>query len=284
MNAIQVFERKDLSVSATSEIRAQIEQALESTALIGAVSDVESNAKAADAIGQLKAIAATIEKARKAIKEPVLELGRAIDAKAKELSQELVVEMNRIGKAVTDWQTEQMEKQRAAERLRQQELERIERERREAEEKAERERQEAIREANRKAAEEAAKARNEQERQAAEQRRLEAEARALRDAEEAKQRAEQMAKQDAMATAAPVTKPKAQGQVVKEEYEFEMTNPFDLVRTHPGLVEITLRRAEAKAAIEALARTGAELKIPGLRIWKAVKVQQRATKNAVIEV
>lgn len=68
---------------------------------------------------------------------------------------------------------------------------------------------------------------------------------------------------------------KPQGQTVREDWEFEVTNIWDVVRTNPGLVEVTLRKRETRECIEAIARTGAEPRIPGLRITKKVKVGVR---------
>ncbi len=77
---------------------------------------------------------------------------------------------------------------------------------------------------------------------------------------------------------------KPQGQTVREEWEFDVTNIWDVVRANPGLVEITLRKRETRECIEAIARTGAQPKIPGLRIWKEVKVGVRLDKARTVDV
>lgn len=341
MTALVVFERKDLTISATPEITAQIETALSESALVGLVVDAETNETADRALKTVNGLLSQIEAARKKVKEPILELGRSIDAEAKRLSSELTNEKARLGKASADWQTEQLERVRAQERARQAELDRIRREQEEKEAEIRREEQRKIDEANRKAREEAealrkaqeaeeaerrrvaaeakakadaeaAAARNAKEREEAERRRIIAEAKAKADAEAAKERARiaaeeaekrrqenearikaeaedaskraaELSCQDVQTLAPAPVLHKAKGQSVKEDWEFEVTNVFDLLRARPDLVNPIPRTAEIKQAIDMLAVSG-EPKIAGLRIFRQVKVSTRQTKGATVDV
>lgn len=280
---ITIFERKDLAISATPEISARIEQVLSESALVGLVVDAETNETANESLKAITGLAGEIEKARKKVKEPVLELGRAIDAEAKRLSEVLLTEKNRLARASADWQTEQLERVRAQERARQAELDRIQREKEAEEARIRAEEQRKIDEANRKAREEAAAARNAEEQAAAEKRRQDNEARIKAEAEAASKRAAELSCQDvATLKPAPVLQ-KASGQSVKEVWEFEVVNPFDLFRARPDLVTLTAKAGEIKAAIDLLAVSG-EPKIAGLRIFRQVKVSTRSTKGATVDV
>lgn len=341
MSELVIFERKDLSISATPEITAQIETALSESALVGVVIDVETNETASHALRTVNGLLSEIEKARKKVKEPILELGRAIDAEAKRLSAELTNEKNRLARASADWQTEQLERVRAQERARQAEIDRIQREKEAEEARIRAEEQRKIDEVNRKAREEAealkkaqeaaeaetrrvaaeakakadaevAKARDESERiaalrrkeerdaaiaasiestaakmrderEAAEKRRIETEARIRSEAEAASKRAAELACQDVQTLAPAATLQKAAGQVVKEEWEFDVSNIFELLRARPDLVKIEPRTAEIKAAIDMLAVSGPP-KIAGLNIRRAVKVSTRQIKGATVDV
>lgn len=336
-----IFERKDLAISATPEISARIEQVLSESALVGLVVDAETNETANRSLMNITGLAVEIEKARQKVKQPVLELGRAIDAEAKRLSEVLLTEKNRLARASADWQTEQLERVRAQERARQAEIDRIQREKEAEEARIRAEEQRKIDEANRKAREEAAAlrkvqeaeeaerrriaaeakaradaeaaaARNAAEREAAERRRIIAEAKAKADAEAAKERARiaaeeaeklrqenearikaeadaaskraaELSCQDIQTLAPAPVLQKASGQSVKEVWEFEVVNPFDLFRARPDLVTLTAKAGEIKAAIDLLAVSG-EPKIAGLRIFRQVKVSTRSTKGATVDV
>lgn len=341
MNDLVIFECKDLSISATPEISARLEQVLSESALVGLVVDAETNETANRSLMNITGLAVEIEKARQKVKQPVLELGRAIDAEAKRLSEVLLTEKNRLARASADWQTEQLERVRAQERARQAELDRIQREKeaeeariraeeqrkideanrkareeaealRKAQEAEEAERRRFAAEVARKAAEEASAARNAKEREAAEKRRIEAErqikieralaeernrlaaeaaeqrrlaneARIRIDTEAASKRAAELSCQDIQTLAPAPVLQKASGQSVKEVWEFEVVNPFDLFRARPDLVTLTAKAGAIKEAIDLLAVSG-EPKIAGLRIFQQVKVSTRSTKGATVDV
>ena len=91
-----------------------IDQALVASALVCKVDDDASNAVAVQAHQELAGVERAIEKARKACKEPILDLGRSIDRVAEEAKAELRDETFRIGKLTADWAALQAAKLRAA--------------------------------------------------------------------------------------------------------------------------------------------------------------------------
>lgn len=110
---------------------------------------VESDQDLEEAVGHargLKAIAKATEEARTNVKAPVLDIGRAIDAKAKEFVAPVAAELQRVEKLMADYTRRREEERRAAERRRQEEIRRAQEEEarklREIEEQARRKRQE----------------------------------------------------------------------------------------------------------------------------------------------
>lgn len=67
-----------------------------------AIDDAEGYAKATAAYKRAKALAAAIEKDRKAIKAPILDLGRAIDAAAREVVDPLAESIKRVGERIAE--------------------------------------------------------------------------------------------------------------------------------------------------------------------------------------
>lgn len=131
---------------------------------------------------------------------------------------------------------------------------------------------------------EAAAARAESDRIAAEARAKAELERIAAEAEAAKKRNDELQLQALEASRPTEAASKAMGQTVREDWDFEVTNIWDVVRTNPGLVEVTLRKRETRECIEALARTGAEPRIPGLRITKKVKVGVRLNAGKTLDV
>lgn len=160
--------------------------ALERSALVGAVSDAASNAMAVEAMKGLKHMINLCENSRKKVKQPVLDLARAIDSTAAAFSADLTEEYNRISRACADFQTAELERVRAQERARAEEAARIERERQESLRRIEEEKRRAAEEAARKI----------------EEARLEAERIAAAKAREEREQAERAAKAIADAEAA----------------------------------------------------------------------------------
>jgi flagellar biosynthesis GTPase FlhF len=250
------------------------DQALMGGALIGAVTDEVSNEACVEAMKEIKRVLALAEETRQRIKRPVLDLSRMIDCRAKDYCLDLQEELHRLGRACADFQTAQLERVKAQERARQQEIERIEREKQEALRKIEEEERRKAEEARRKAAAEAAAARNEEEQKAAHER-AKAEAERLAKEAEAKKKAEEERRAQEQMGVAPVTVPvRAEGQTSKPTWAWEVTDIWLLARMQPGLVNIAPRREQINEVIASMATAG-EPKIPGLRIWPEMKVGVR---------
>jgi chemotaxis protein histidine kinase CheA len=254
------------------------EQALVGGALIGTVTDEASNAACVEAMKEIKRVLSLAEETRQRIKRPVLDLSRMIDCRAKDYCLELQEELHRLGRACADFQTAQLERVKAQERARQAELARIEREKQEALREIEEEERRKAEEARRKAAAEAAAAKSEADRQAAFERakaeaaRLAAEAEARAKAEEERRAQEQM-------SLGPAPVPvRADGQISKPVWSWEVTDIWTLARMQPGLVEITPRRQQINDVITSMSAAG-EPKIPGLRIWQEMKVGVRVGRQ-----
>ncbi len=105
------------------------ELALESSALVCKVTNGDENTIAVTAQLSLHDYKKQVEKARKAAKEGPLQMGKAIDAKADELMEEVLGELNRITALIGDFQQIELAKLREAEILKKEKLQDIERER-----------------------------------------------------------------------------------------------------------------------------------------------------------
>lgn len=225
------------------------------------------------------------EKARKQIKQPVLDLCRAIDSTAEAYTADLEKHSQRIRGLIGAYNARVEEEQRAIERKRQEELARIERERVAAERKAqeevariERERLAAEAEARRVANEAFAKARSLEQAKAAalaaEDAAKQLAAKAKRDAEAAEQARlsaeRERIKQAELVPVAPKAAP-ISGVSVKSVWLFEVVDINELHKANPQFVTLTHKAREINAAISAGARN-----IPGLRIWEEKGVKVRA--------
>lgn len=246
-----------------------INSALAKSALVPDEIDTElEQAQAVNAQRDIALLLKEIEKARVSAKQPALDFGRLVDARAKELIKELEPEQMRIAKAVGNYQQRELEKVREAQRRADAERAELERKQREAEEaerkrvwEDERKRLAEIRKAELEANAEKVRAMLE----AAEAARKKAE-------EEAKIRAERAAQELAQVKVveAPV---KAEGQSVRKEIRIEITDIWTLAKMHPGLVKIEPRNAEIKEMI----RLGH--KVAGVRSWEETVSSVRVGKQ-----
>ncbi len=121
-----------LSVAFSPDALALKEAALSSGALVGRVTNGDEQILAVRAQQEIAQVLRSVEKARKEIKQPVLDYGRAIDDAAKKFSDELDREEGRIAQLVSEFQLAERRRVAAAEALQQKELQRIEHERAEA--------------------------------------------------------------------------------------------------------------------------------------------------------
>lgn len=268
-NLILVSGVPGVSVTIGSQAYTDRQTALDDARMVRAVTDQFGQGSAVDALRAVKTLIAETEKARKAVKAPVLDLGKRIDTLAAEFTGELEREAARLSGLLTGYELEQRriaaEEQRKrdeAEHKAREESARIERERQEAEARARREAEEAERKAR--------------EAGDAEARKAAAEARAKADAEAARVAAERAkAEADARIAAAlaaqnaPVVE-RAQGQVVSDRWTFDVVDVRALAAACPDLVTITPKRAD----ILALIRSGTR-EIAGLTIRKETSVSVR---------
>ena len=101
--------------------------ALGTSSLIGRVSTPSEQEAAVAAQTKLQFILSEAEKARKAVKEPVLAFGQLIDTRAREFKEEISEELLRLARLIGDYQALEQAKARAAEQLKREELAHIER-------------------------------------------------------------------------------------------------------------------------------------------------------------
>lgn len=121
---------------ATPETLKQRDAALEACSIVFRVTTPAERDNAIAAGAEAKAYDEKIESARIEFKQPILDLGRAIDDLAKALREPVRAELMRISKLIGDYEALQQQKLRAEEALRQENLAKLERERQEALSKA----------------------------------------------------------------------------------------------------------------------------------------------------
>lgn len=255
-------------------------KALETAALIGKVVDQDSKIIAVRAQQELKSVLSGIEKARKTLKEPLLQAGRQLDTLCAAESKELEMEFGRVSNCVKEFDDQERRRVLEEERLQREELERIEREKqaeldRIAREQAEVERK--AREAQEAAAKAAAEATNKSQREAAakaqaEAQRLASEAQAAAQAAAAKTEAiEEKAGDAAYAAGKPIEITRVAGQRSVCNWVITVEQPFILAKFHPDLVDIKPRIADIKSAlnegreikgIKAVRETTASVRLP----------------------
>ncbi len=256
------------------------EVALRNAALIAKVSDRDSKIIAVRAQQGLKKVISDIEKARKELKEPLLNAGRQLDNLCAKETLELDKEFGRVSCAVKEFDDAERRRVLEEERLQRLELERIEAEKqaelkriadeqaageseakriqdeidrraREAVEAAEKLAREATNKKQCEAAARAAKAAASQKAAAdAEKQRQEAAMSAQRAKSEAQAAAiEEKAGDAAYCAAKPIAITTVAGSRQSTNWKITVDQPFVLARHRPDLVNITPRLAEIKAAL-----------------------------------
>ena len=250
------------------------ETALTAAREITAVEDSFSQECAVTLMRDLQTIVKSVEKTRKDIKAPVLDIGRKIDNTAATYTAPIEVEINRVNALVTQYQIAERVKAAELERRRLAELARIERERAEAERK-EAERLRAIlaaQEAERKAREDQESAFSKKEATEAARKLAESQAEQSRQVEAAKREREKLAQLEKERLAQQPVKvvAKPSGLSVRTVWKFEVTSVVQLFESHPDLVNLEARTRDINNAIGAGMRT-----CPGLRIWSEVESQVR---------
>jgi hypothetical protein len=286
---------------------ARVENLLAKYSLFGRVNSVESNETAVCAQAELKALLNEIESARKVTVAPWLEMQRRINAAARGPQDQLEQEIGRIAALTKPWleaerrrkadeELAQMRELQRIEAARAAEVERLAREQREREEAAQRQAQEAQRLVEAAAAEARrlfAEATNKADREAAEIARAEAQ-RLTESARLAAAQAEESARVDRERIAAavevvndqagaaaylssrPIERTIPKGQSGQRDWEVEVTNPYELAKQRPDLVEIKPLIGKIKAALRDL---DPGMTLPGVRATETVCTTVRAKRQ-----
>lgn len=272
MSNLVLFRRQDFSILVAPEAIDARDEAIAAASLVPVVKDKQTRDSAVDAMKGLKALLSSAENNRKALKAPVLDLGKKIDATAESFSKPIQEAYARVDTMVVEWETEQRELARKIELARERELQEAaakieadrlaaERERMQIELEKEREIQ-AVKDAGEKARLEAI----ETERRKVEERKRHEEA--LRAAEALEQKRAEMGP--------PVNIETATGQSVREVWDFEVQDIHKLyISRGQQCVDLSVKRA----AVLALINAGGQRDIPGLRIFTVTKNQIRPAKE-----
>lgn len=245
MNALALRNVGAVEIGINPSAYAARDEAIAASGWVAAVRNPAQMAAGAEALKMLKTVTKAVEASRVSVKAPVLDLGKKIDATAKEFVSELETEINRITALMTTYEVEQR-------------LAAAEEARKRAEEERRRQAEEASRMAEIRRQQEAAAraellANTERERAAAEAQRIAAEQAA---AVERAAAAERQANLPAV-----IEPPKVSGTVVREQWTFEVKDVRAFAQAHPDLVEITVRRADVLKAIRAGCRQLAHARI-----------------------
>lgn len=132
MNALILHNAGAVAIEVEPAAVKKKETLLADAASIAVVSDAFTQEMAASTLRDLKGMLKVVEDSRQAVKAPVLDLGKQIDAKAKDFVEQITIEANRIQSLLTKFTIEQRRLAEEAERQRQAELRRIESEKQKA--------------------------------------------------------------------------------------------------------------------------------------------------------
>lgn len=125
MNTLEVSKIDDVFIGIPSKAEQARSLALETASVVERVDSPVTQAMAVDALKVLADLSRSVEKSRKDVKQPVLNLGRNIDKMADEFVDPITREEIRIKKLVGAYQQQELAKQRAAEAARQEEERRL---------------------------------------------------------------------------------------------------------------------------------------------------------------
>lgn len=135
--ALQLLNFADAQVSIDESAKHRREDALLKAQDVQAVADEFDNEIAVDAVRSIKQIVADVEKCRKTVKAPVLQLGKSIDEAAKGFVASLNAEAGRVNRLISGYADEQRKIAMEAERKRQEQARIVEQEKIEAARKLE---------------------------------------------------------------------------------------------------------------------------------------------------
>lgn len=254
MSALVINNAESVSITVSPDAQAHKLALVAEARDIASIEDEFTLSCAADVGRKLRGIQVDVEAARKEIKAPVLNLGRAIDTIAEGFVAEVSTELHRITKLINDYTAAQRRKAEEAERARQAELRRIEDEKRKAEaevaRKADEERKAKVAAEAAFGAEAERKAKEEQDRIA-------------RERQEQEKRQAELNAEKARLQSTTVAAPKLAGVAQSKVWRFEVTDIHALYAHNAALVRFEPAAANINAAIKA-----GMTSCPGLKIWQ----------------
>lgn len=121
-----------LAITFTDEAHEMVALAIGNAAMVQKVDSHTTQALAVEAQKDCRRVLKLVEDARKEVKAPVLDFGRAIDDAAKKFVNEVAREELRVAKLIGDFQQAELARARSAEAARLKELQEMERAREEA--------------------------------------------------------------------------------------------------------------------------------------------------------
>lgn len=207
MATLMIIDRIGTQVSISPDAYSARDLALSKSALIGKVANAADQKVAVEAQADIYKIVCEVEKARKSVKQPVLDLGRRIDEVARDFRQDCDEELGRLARLLGDFQQLEAARVRAAAQAKNDRLSHIEKDR--AAELSQATSHEQVDEINARYNDKAAL----------------------------------LESQTADGAA------RAQGQVVKPDWEVTVTDVWLLAKSHPGCVKIEPRISEIKSLL-----------------------------------
>jgi len=195
------------------------------------------------AAGNIKAHISAVEKTRKEIKEPFLQMGRAIDAAAKEHSEDLESYLKRLNNLIGSFEDARRREQEAQERARRAEEARLAEEQRKAQQEADRLAEEARKKA------EAAAAKGKELTPAQKVKALEDQLQAEEE-QEAREREMRRLEEERTVARQKAEEAKPTGGALREEIDVEVTDIHALYKAMPVCVKLTPDLAMIKAMIK----------------------------------
>ena len=237
---------------------AQRNELVERAQAVERVAGESSQRAAADLLNEVQGALSQLESARKAIKDPFLQLGKRIDAAAKEGAAPLEQSKASLKRMIEAFQAEVLRKQQEEQRRLEAELSRQREERQAAEREA---------------------ARLELERQMALRAGDEAAAQAAREAAEAERA--RMLESDLKAmeavTAPLAMAPKAENIAVRQYWKVTVVDAHKLYAVFPELVELSPRQRELQSAVNRMAEANPNEppQMPGCEVKLETEVRSR---------
>lgn len=275
MNALQL-RQETLEVIVRPDSIIARDEAVAASKQITDVADEMDEADASDVLKELVRMERGVEDARKAIKAPLIDAGKRIDACSNQFCAPITDEVARLKGLLSRFDAARRARLAEEERKRQAEAQRIAQEKARAEAEFRRQQQEAA------AAAEKARLAAEVEFLASD---TAAQDKARQDAEEAQRRASEesvksesarlaQAAADAAQLQLSVTKPvsapaKPKGISGRKRWKFEVLNIAELYRNHPEMVTMEPRSREIEAALKE-GKT-----IQGIRAWEETEIGVR---------